>query len=288
MANSTLILGKGFLGSNIFTEIQKSGKKVVGTNYSNPKNNELTLDITNIDSIENCVSHINPDLIINCVADTRLDYLETHSDLADLINSEGAKNVAIVAKQYQSKLIHISTDSVFDGKEGNYSEEDTPHPINIYANSKFLGEKNIQKIFNNYVIVRTNFYGFNSDGNFLFNWILNNLKNNITFTGFSDMIFSPLEITNLSKLIIELSNTTYHGILNLSSDEQFSKYDFALCIAEKLNFDKSLIKKGLSNDMHFVAARPRNTTLNNKKAKQFLKTSIITLNDWLNENRQKF
>jgi dTDP-4-dehydrorhamnose reductase len=288
LINSTLILGKGFLGSNIFSQIQKSGKNVFTTNHSNLKDNQFNLDITNIDSIENCVSKINPDVIINCVADTRLDYLESHSDLANSVNAEGAKNVALIAKQFQSKLIHVSTDSVFDGKKGNYSEDDVPNPINVYANSKFLGEKNIQKIFNDYVIVRTNFYGFNSDGNFLFNWILNNLKNNVSFTGFSDIIFSPLEITNLSKLIIELSNTNYHGILNLSSDEKFSKYDFALNIAEKLNLNKLLIHEGLNDEINFVAIRPKNTTLNNKKAKQLLKTPIISLSDCLNNNKQKF
>lgn len=288
MTDSILILGKGFLGSNLFNEIKKSDDKVLGTIYSQSKHDDIKLDIRNIDSIQKCVSEINPDVIINCVADTRLDFLETHPDLAFSVNSDGPKNIATVTKQNMSKLIHISTDSVFDGKEGNYSEKDIPNPINVYAQSKLDGEKNIQKLLKNYVIVRTNFFGYNDDGNFLFNWVLHNLKNNIPFTGFADIVFSPLEITNLSKLLHELCKTTFQGMLHLSSDKKFSKYDFALEVAEKLDFDKSLVKKGFSNNMNFVAKRPKNTTLENKQAKKILRTPIIPLGDWLFENKHRF
>ena len=121
--------------------------------------------------------------------------------------------------------MHVSSDAVFDGDKGMYEEYDEINPINIYAKSKAYGEKLISENLENYVIVRTNFYGFHDQGKFLFNWILSKLKNNEEFPAFNDVFFNPLEVTNLSKLIYQLSEKDFSGILHLSSDEIFSKFE---------------------------------------------------------------
>lgn len=278
----TLVIGNGFLGNYIITGFQNKGFETIGTSFNSDNYNNLKIDVRNFESLNELILKIKPDTIVNCAANVQLDYLEKNSDLAFSINAYGAKNVAIIASKKKIRLIHISTDSVFDGKIGMYQEKDIPNPINVYGSSKLLGEQLVKENSDNYVIVRTNFYGFNENGNFLFNWILNNLREKIPFIGFTDIIFNPLEITNLSNMIVEISDNEYNGILHLSSDEAISKYDFALKIATTFGLNQEYVQKGLVDDVNgLIAKRPKNTTLSNKKMKQLLNTRIISVDEGL-------
>lgn len=288
MVEKALVIGSGFLGSHIIDILKNSGINTVGTHFNLNNNEIIKVDVRNINSINDYVTKIKPDLIINCAAITQLDFLEKNPQLAFSVNADGAKNVATVSKRNKIRLVHISTDGIFDGKRGMYSEEDIPNPVNVYAKSKAEGEKLVRENSDNYVIIRTNFYGFDKNGRFLFNWILNTLKQHKQIIGFSDVIFTPLEVSNLSEMIKEISMKSYCGIIHLASDEILSKYQFALRIAEVFEFNKDLIKEGSVDDYKdFVAERPKNTSLINKKAKQLMKTPIISLSEWLMTTKSK-
>lgn len=288
MAEKALVIGSGFLGSHIIDILKNSGINTVGTHFNLNNDEIMKVDVRNINSINDCVAKIKPDLIINCAAITQLDFLEKNPQLASSVNADGAKNVATVSKRNKIRLAHISTDGIFDGKRGMYSEEDIPNPINVYAKSKAEGEKLVREISDDYVIIRTNFYGFDKNGRFLFNWILNMLKQHKQIIGFSDVIFAPLEVSNLGEMIKEISMKSYCGIIHLASDEILSKYQFALQIAEIFELNKDLIKEGSVDDYKdFVAKRPKNTSLINKKAKQLMKTQIISLSEWLMTMKSK-
>jgi len=285
--DNVLVIGSGFLGGNIVNEFRNNEIKVIGTNYNKNSSDEIHFDITNMDSIVSCVKKYSPQVIINCAANVNVDDLENNEKLAFSINAYGAENIAKVCKNNKIRLLHISSDAVFDGKKGMYVEEDMMNPINIYAKSKMLGEKLISKNLENYVIIRTNFYGFHKQHKFLFNWILSKLKNNERFTGFNDVFFNPLEVTNLSKMIYELSEKNFCGILHLSSDEIFSKFEFATKISEFFGFDSNLIKKASIDELGLNAKRPKNTTLVNNKAKNLLDTKIQKLDSWLRDIQNK-
>jgi dTDP-4-dehydrorhamnose reductase len=281
MKKNVLIIGNGFLGTNLFETFNSNGVKTTKTYHNHITKGDLQLDITNLDSIQNCILECKPTLIINTAANTDVDFLEKNEKIAYNINAKGAKNIALIAQQEKIRLFHISTDSIFDGNIGGYSEEDYPIPINIYGKTKLTGENLVKENNNDHIIIRTNFYGNNENGKFLFNWILNSLKQNKTITGFDNIIFNPLEISNLCQMIFELSNIKYHGILHLASDETMSKYDFAIKIADVFNLKKNFVEKGSSDNFNFIAKRPYNTELSNKKAKQILSTKITYLSDWL-------
>ena len=282
LVKKTLVIGSGFLGNHIITGFQNQGFETIGTHLISDNHKSPIVDVRNLESLNDLVTRIKPDIIINCAANVQIDYLEKNPDVAFSINAQGAKNVAIIATRKKIRLVHISTDSVFDGKSGSYQENDIPNPINVYARSKLLGEQLVRENADNYVIVRTNFYGLNKKGNFLFNWILNNLREKISFIGFSDVIFSPLEISNLSKMIVEISTKEYNGIIHLASDRSISKYEFALRIATIFGLDCELIKKGSIEDMdELLVKRPKNTSLSNKRAKQLLDIKIVSLDEWL-------
>lgn len=282
LTEKILVIGRGFLGDQLIREITNAQKIPIGTEFTQAEtNSELKVDIRKVDSISNCVLKVKPDLIVNCAANVRLDFLENNEDLAFAVNSLGAKNVAEVAEQNKIRLVHISTDGVFDGIKGMYVESDTPNPINVYGKSKLLGEQFVRDNCNDHVIVRTNFYGIDRHGRHLLNWILSSLKEKKEIVGFNDIIFTPLEVSNLCKMIIEVASTDYKGILHLASNETISKYNFALAVADAFGLDKDLVKRGTSNDVKLVARRPKNTSLSNNKSRGLLKTKVISLKDSL-------
>lgn len=279
------IIGKGFLGTCIEKEAIKQGFTVVATKTRRNKNSE-ELDITKIKEIENFLSKHDPKFVINCAASTNIDFLEEHEEDAVKVNITGVKNLAISCSQKKIRLIHISTDSVFDGKNKNYSEEDVTNPLNVYANSKVLGEAEVKKIKNS-LIVRTNFYGIDEDGKYFLNWILDSLKKGKKINGFTNVFFSPLDIHSLSKIIIELLTKKVSGTLHLSSCKSISKFEFILKISNFLKMDSIMILPINYDESMFKSKRPKNTTLDNKKSLEIIKTHIMTIDEWLKKNRSE-
>ena len=282
-----LVIGAGFLGQQIITDVADSTNNVLGTIFSSKINGEK-IDIRKMDSVTLCVDKFNPDLIINCAANVNLDFLENNPDLAFSINSEGAKNVALVAKKKCIKLVHISTDGVFDGAKGMYTENDSPNPINVYGKSKFLGEKLIQENLEDHIIIRTNFYGINQKNTGLLNWILQRLSDGERIIGFDNIIFNPLHVSDLSKLILEIAQSDYRGVLHLASNDVLSKFEFAVKVADIFHLNKNLITKGTSNDIDLIATRPRNTSLSNRKSQKILNAKINSLNGSLITMKNNF
>lgn len=272
-----LIIGSGFLGTYIAKQAANLGMSVTALRKTmNPQ-----VDIKDINSVEKIILHTNPDHIINSAALTNVDDIEKCPNEAYSVNSYGANNIAKISKKFKIPFLHISTDSVFDGINGMYSEADIPNPINEYGKSKLLGEKLVLETLDTATIVRTNFYGYNNEKKFFFNWLLNELKEKRSITGFHDVIFTPLEITNLSDMILELITLNHHGIIHLASNQTISKYEFAKKVAIEFNFRQEQIVKGNITDAQFFAKRPLNTSLNNSLAKKILKTMPVSIEDSL-------
>jgi len=288
MKRKIFVFGRGFLGNYVVEEFRKHGDEVFSSRLSKCSKDDFRIDIRDKNSIFDLFKKIKPDIIINCVAITDLDFLEENPDSGYEINSEGAKILALASKKYNSKLIHISTDSLFDGTTGMYDESDSPNPINIYAKTKLLGEKYVIQEAENYLILRTNFIGYDSEGKNLLNWMVSKLSKQETIIGFNDILFTPIEVSYLSSLIYKLSFLTENTILNLSSNKKISKYDLAIFICELFSFNKKLIKMGSSSDINLKAIRPKDSSLSNKKAKKLLNEDFISLNDTLEQIKFKF
>jgi len=271
------VIGKGFLGTAV-SNIAKTNEFKI---FEASQKSGIIIDIRKSNSVEEVITKINPDIIMNCAASTDLDKIENDPKNAFDVNACGSQIISKISKKYSKRLIHISTDSVFDGIKGYYKENDIPNPINEYSRSKLEGEKLILNDHSDAVIVRTNFYGYSNDKKFLFNWILKKIRNNESINAFDDIVFNPLEINNLSKLLLELSLNEFKGILHLTGNEIFSKYEFVKKIAHFLNYDEKLVIKGNSEHMNFIAKRPKNTSLDNSLARKILKTEFQTLEEWL-------
>lgn len=288
MNNTVFVFGRGFLGDYIVREFRKNGHTVNSSRLKNCSNEDFEIDICDRNSIFDAIEKTNPNLLINCAAITDLDFLEEHPKIGFKINSEGARNIAIASKKYDTKLIQISTDGIFDGKKGMYVEEDLTKPINVYGKTKLLAEKYVMEESKNYLILRTNFIGYDSEGRNLLNWMIKKLSNGEELVGFNDIFFTPLEISHLSNLIYKLSSINKNLVLHLSSDLKISKYDLAILVAEIFNFDKKLIKKGTSTELNLKATRPKDTSLSNIRTKNLLNEKFLSLNDSLRKIISKF
>jgi len=140
LAEKVLVIGGGFLGSHISESFKAAGFQTYESHFQQSFNG-IKIDVRNFDLIKKAISKLTPDYIVNCAALVDIDFLEQNPDLAFSVNSDGAKNIAKIANEYKIRLIHISTDSVFDGEKEMYSENDKTNPINIYAQSKEKGEQ---------------------------------------------------------------------------------------------------------------------------------------------------
>ena len=236
------------------------------------------LDITNKQKLESYFSNNELDYCINCAAYTAVDLAEEQSDLAYAVNAEGPKNLALICKEYQVKLVHISTDFVFDGqKRKPYLETDAPNPLGVYAASKLLGERKIQKIMNEYFIIRTSWLYSEYGNNFVKTMLnLSDKRNQISVV--SDQIGSPTYAGDLAAVLIKivLSSSTNYGVYHYSNLGTTSRYDFAVEIFKQ--FGKTIeVKPIKTKDYPTAAKRPKYSVLDTTKIKN---NFYCTTNDW--------
>jgi len=227
------------------------------------KDYQVIGDLTNLEFLSSSLEEINPDVIIHCAAIVNVDKCETNKRLAEALHHD-VTEILVRYKSGSTRFIYISTDSVFDGQKGDYTEEDIPNPINYYAKTKRDGEIVVLENNHNAVVIRTNIYGFHLErGKSLVEWAIDNLKQGKSISGFTDVYFNPVYTKQLAEVIRDIIPAKYFkGILNVTTKEHCSKYEFLLRIAQQFNFKPNLIVKDSVKNFEFLAPRPINTTLN--------------------------
>lgn len=283
-----LITGSnGMLGKDICSGLlAQDNLEVFGANRTEDvnldKDHSILCDITDFPELTNILEHINPDIIIHCAANVNVDGCEKDKEYAYKLNTESTRVLAAY-NPINTKFIYISTDSVFDGETGDYKEEDETNPLNYYAWSKLQGEKFALKENPNSIVLRANIYGLHkSEGSSLVEWGLKSLKENKKILGFDDVYFNPLYTNQLAKIIIELLNINFKGIVHTGSENIVSKYEFLIRLAQRFSMDTNFISKSSIDSISFNAKRPKNTNLNIDKLLNLAKFSA-TLEDGFNE-----
>lgn len=236
------------------------------------KNN---LDISDFEIVNNKIQDINPNIIINCAAFTAVDLCEKEVELAYKINSLGARNLAIVAEKISAKLIHISTDYVFDGDIGGFYREDSDtNPKSIYGKSKLMGEKYVQQFCSKHFIIRTAWlYG---DGKNFVKTMINISKKTKEIRVVNDQIGTPTSTVDLAKVIIALIKTEYYGIYHATCEGRCSWYEFAKKIFEIKKININVIPVS-SSEYKTIAKRPANSVLDNFMLKL---VNLNTMRNW--------
>ncbi|MEP2690297.1 dTDP-4-dehydrorhamnose reductase [Maribacter dokdonensis] len=219
------------------------------------------LDITDILGIEEAFLKGNFNYCINCAAYTNVEQAEKTPDIAYKVNAEGVKNLANVCKSYNTTLIHISTDYVFDGeKDEPYTIKDVPNPINEYGKSKLLGEKHIQEIMDNYCIIRTSWL-YSEFGKNFYTTILMKAKAGENLSVTNEQLGCPTNANNLALYLVEkLIQNNNFGIEHFTDDYSCTWFDFAEKILIEHELEKTVQLRRDKNYRTF-ARRPVNSVL---------------------------
>jgi len=227
-----------------------------------------TLDLLKLETISSFLNDINPSVIINCAAYTGVDKAETESKLADLINHEAVDIISRWTSDNNKKLVHVSTDYVFDGlSKLPLSENSNTNPINEYGRSKLKGEQVCLKNDTNSIIIRTSWL-YSSFGNNFLKTMIELMKKNNSVKVVNDQIGSPTYAYDLAKVIIEIimNNKNKSGLFHYSNEGEVTWFEFARSIRELYNLDCKI--NGVSSkEFKTLAKRPRYSLLNKSKIK---------------------
>lgn len=229
-------------------------------------------DISNRNEIKKVVYDFCPDFIINAAAYTNVDKSESERELAWKINVKGVEYLSETARVLDSHLIHISTDYIFDGKNGPYTENDTPNPLGYYARTKLASENTLKISGCKNTILRTNvLYGTAkySRPDFV-KWVVESLRANKEIRIVDDQINNPTFIDDLVHGINKIVELRREGIYNIGGNEFINRYEFTLMIAEYFKLDKNLVKKIKTEELNQPARRPLKSGLITIKAQSEL------------------
>ncbi|HTX60701.1 MAG TPA: SDR family oxidoreductase, partial [Methanobacterium sp.] len=226
------------------------------------------------------------DLVVHSAALTNVDYCEDHQDEAHKINAQGTLNMVKACEKADSKLVYVSTDFVFDGTEGLYSEDHETRPLSYYGISKLKGEEFVQESDVNYAIVRVSvLYGWHTNFNYV-TWVINELKAENQINIVTDEYNSPTYADNAAEAILKIFTKDKRGIYHIAGDERINRFEFARNIAKVFELDKTLIKPIKSEDLIRKAQRPLDSSLSVEKAKNDLDVKLLNTKDGLKEMKK--
>jgi len=253
-----LILGhKGMLGSDLMQKLY-GGHDLAGKDIDD-------FDLTSPADCREVVKELQPDCVINAAAYTNVDACETDRDKSYAVNALGVQNIADACQKNNVKIVHFSTDYVFDGTKGApYVEDDPCNPINHYGHTKHEGEVFLQNLSKNYLLIRTAWlYGIN--GRNFVTTIIDKARTDKKLDVVNDQIGSPTFTRDLAgavKLLIEANQT---GIFHVTNRGHCSWYDFAVKILQLSGITDVVIHPMRTEKLSRPAMRPLYSVLSNRK-----------------------
>jgi len=251
------IFGVGGLVGYKISLLAKNRFEVFGSYNQRKPNFEFVnmqkVNILDENKVKEVLTSIKPDYVIITSALSNVDYCESHKKEAEKVNVVAVKKIFELCEQISSKLIHISSDSVFDGTKKNpYLEDDCPKPINVYGKTKLDSEKIVLKNPNNLVVRASVLYGWlpeylskissssMKDKNFV-QWLIEKLMEQEDVNIITDEISSPILDDEVAKSIIHLILGGYSGLYHLAPPIKISRFDFSVKVAKHLGFNEELI-----------------------------------------------
>lgn len=273
MADKILITGaNGLLGQavmHIFTresDYELIQSSVEDKPFINFGSEYYKLDITNKDEVKDAVRKFNPRIILNCAAFTDVDKCETERELSWKLNVDAVKNLIIASRINDAKVVHYSTDYVFDGKNGPYDETATPNPLSFYGRGKLASENALLSSGVDFAIIRTMVLyglGVNVKPNFAL-WMISKLKAKEKINIVDDMFGNSTISDDLAFGSLKLIEKNAKGIFHIAGRDIESRFDFTMKLCDVFGFDKNLVSKIKTIDLNQPAPRP-------------LKSGLITL-----------
>ena len=259
----------GLLGLNMALEASQKHEVFGSVNKHEIRTTAFTVsqsDLTRPDAVKRLIDESRPDWVINCAALANLEACEANPVLAQQLNIELPENLAGFVARGGARLVYISTDAVFDGKKGDYSEEDKPNPLSVYARTKLAGEQTVMATNPRAIVARVNLFGWSLTGKrSLAEWFINNLSEGNPLMGFTDVYFCPLLANDLAQLIFNMLEKGLQGLYHVFSSYCTSKYEFGVRLAKRFDLDPTLIKPTPVSQAGLVAPRSQNLSMKSDK-----------------------
>jgi dTDP-4-dehydrorhamnose reductase len=283
MARLIVTGASGLLGANLVIEGSADHDVVAVSNRHRMRFDHAIaeqVDLTEGQDVHRLFADVHPDAVIHCAAGTDIDELEQDPQLAMSLNCEMAALLARAAHAHGARFVHISTDAVFDGLEGCYSEDDPPRPLNMYGKSKLAGEAAVHLEYPQAVIVRTTIFGWSTGWKTtLAEWFVEGLEAGVTLPGFSNLHFSPILVNDLAHILLMLAASEASGVFHVPGADCVSKYEFGRRIAKSLGLDPRRIHETVSTSAGLEAQRPEKTCLRGEKIQQLLGIRLPTIDE---------
>jgi len=256
----------GLLGANLVLEAADAGHQVIAASHIHPVASgglEACMgDLSRPGEARRLLETCRPEWVIHCAALTDLDLCETNSPLAYRLNTEMAAAVARASQAVGARLLHISTDAVFDGRQGGYVEDDVPAPINVYGKSKLAGEEEVARADPAALIVRTNIFGWNPRANRgLAEWFLSGMEDGRQRPGFTDVWVTPILVNDLSRLLLRMLEAGLFGVYHVPGADCVSKYAFGESLARAFDLDPELVTWATVESARLAAPRGKQLCL---------------------------
>jgi dTDP-4-dehydrorhamnose reductase len=265
----------GLLGASVVLHARDLGLEVTGLHHNHPLLVPGTvmrkLDLTDFAGTRVLLRDLKPEAIIHCAAATNVDWCEAHPREAEQVNVGASSQLAEMACELNAQMVYISTDAVFDGRQGNYSETDRPAPLNVYARSKLSGEDEVLKRHPSALIVRVNIFGWNVQEKLsLAEWFLLRVGEEEQVPGFTDVTFCPMLANDLAVLLLQMVNRRLSGLYHVTGSEKISKYEFGRRVVAAFGLDPSRVVPARVVDTNLKARRPLDISLNTEKVCQVM------------------
>jgi dTDP-4-dehydrorhamnose reductase len=255
----------GLLGLNLSLGMIET-HTIIGADRSKLSGTPFELFKTDLLEPEACsrlIDDVHPDAIIHTAANANVDACESDPVGARLLNAEFPGCVAELCAKHGVRMIHISTDAVFDGAKNEiYTENDSPNPLGVYAQTKLEGERNVTSANRDAAIARVNFFGWSISGTrSLSEFFFNKLSTGQPANGFTDVWFCPMFVGDLAETLVRMLGKDLSGLYHAVGSEALTKYDFGLKIARQFGFDEGLIQPMSVEESGLKAKRSHNLRL---------------------------
>jgi dTDP-4-dehydrorhamnose reductase len=266
----------GLLGRRLVSALSDAHEVLGIDKYVLEGQKGFAVDITQRQRTLESIVTIGPNVVVHTAAETNVDRCETEQDLARRINVDGTANIVDACAKAGAKLILTSTDYVFDGARGNYTETDDPNPVSFYGRTKLEAERITAATLPDSLIVRTSvLYGWHPTKLNFATWVLKGLRERQTLRVADDHVNSPTFADNLANAIEKTIEQNSKGILHIAGKERISRFHFALRIAKQFGLDEGLLLPVQMKDLGWIARRPRDSSLNVGKAEKELELELF-------------
>jgi len=261
-----LITGaSGLLGINLAMEAMRE-HEVIGVDRGKLKSAPFPVikaDLLHRNAIDSVLDSTQPDWLINCAALANPEECEEYPERAKILNTDIPAELANVCSRRNIRLVHISTDAVFDGeKEDFYTEEDEPNPLGVYSQTKLDGERAVFSENSEASVARVNFYGWSlTNRRSLGEFFVNNLSEGKYVNGFTDVIFCPMLVNHTARLLLEMLEKNLSGLYHVVGAQALSKYQFGVEIARIFGLREGLISPKSVLSSSLTARRSHNLWL---------------------------